>query len=185
MYRTVNRPHWIPAASLLALALLAGCSGGHDEHAAHAPAASGAAPAQTAPAQAEAGIAVRDAWIRLPPAGAPVAGGYMTLHNGGPQDDRLLALRTSVADHVEIHEMRMEDEVMKMRELTDGLPLPVGQDVVLAPGGLHLMFMQPVADLQTLQQAEVTLVFEQAGERTVRFRIGADAGGDGHAHAAH
>ncbi len=171
------------AVTLAAAIALGACSDGQTPHA-HV-AGSDAAPhdAATAPTQ---DIAVTDAWIRVPPAGAPVAGGYLTLRNGTTQDDRLVALRTSVADHVEIHEMRMEGEVMKMRELADGVPLPAGQEVRLEPGGLHLMLMQPVAELQTLTTAEVTLVFEHAGERSVAFRVGAATGEAApHSHAEH
>ncbi len=114
---------------------------------------------------------IEDAWIRVPPAGAPVAGGYMVLHNPGSQDDRLLAVRSPMAERVEIHEMRMDGEVMQMRELPNGLQLAAGHTVTLGPGSTHLMFMQPRAGLAVGNEVEAVLVFEGAGERTVRFQV--------------
>ncbi len=154
-----------------------------------------AAPQQDAHGATEAVSAepvIEDAWIRIPPAGAPVAGGYMVLHNPGSQDDRLLAVRSPMAERVEIHEMRMDGEVMQMRELPNGLQLAAGHTVTLGPGSTHLMFMQPRAGLAVGNEVEAVLVFERAGERTVRFQVRDERGNavprdaaDGHDIAEH
>ncbi len=128
------------------------------------------------------GIAVSDAWSRAMPPGARVAGGFMTIRNGGDQDDRLLSLSSPAAGSVDVHEMREVDGVMQMRPLVDGLVIPAGGEVVLKPGGYHLMFMQPVQPFQEGDTVTATLVFEHAGEQQVEFDVrglGATGPGDG------
>lgn len=95
---------------------------------------------------------------------APVAGGFMTVTNAGADGDRLIAASTDISGRVEIHEMAMVGDVMKMRQLEDGLPIPAGETVELKPGGYHLMFMDLSRSLTDGQTFDVTLVFEKAGE---------------------
>jgi len=138
-----------------------------------------------------ASVVVEDTWIRQPPEAAPVAGGYMVLRNSGAQDDRLIAVRSEVARDVEIHEMVMEGDMMKMREMADGLAVPAGETVMLKPGGFHLMLMEPEAGLVAGKRIPLTLVFERGGEQVVEFdvrEVSADAqeGGEhGHAESQH
>src|SRR5690606_18465483 len=95
-----------------------------------------------APQQALAGTVEVDLpWSREVPAEAPVAGGFLTIHNRGSADDRLVTVRTDAAERVEIHETRREGDMVRMRALPDGLPLPAGDTVELRPGGYHLMFI--------------------------------------------
>nr|WP_314262594.1 copper chaperone PCu(A)C [uncultured Devosia sp.] len=94
---------------------------------------------------------------------APVGGGFLTITNKGAEDDRLVSATSSVAGDTQIHEMAMEGDVMKMRELADGLVIPAGETVTLEPGGFHIMFMklnQPFVEGETVT---VTLTFEKAG----------------------
>lgn len=145
-----------------------------------------APPAAGGAAEATADIAIEDAWVRSPPPGAQVAAGYLVLRNPGSEADRLLAARSPGAERVEIHEVRQEDGMMRMRELADGVPLPPGGEVRLEPGGLHLMLMKPIAGLAEAGTVDVALVFERAGERRVSFEIrrpDGSAAGHEHGHA--
>ena len=103
--------------------------------------------------------------------GAPVSGGYMTIRNTGDSADRLTGGRADFAGKVEVHEMKMDGEVMKMRELEGGLEIPAGGEVTLKPGGLHIMFMQLDEQMKEGEKRPATLVFEQAGEVTVEFEV--------------
>ena len=125
------------------------------------------------------GIHVTEAWSRATPAVAPVAGGFMTLVNEGDPDERLLRVESDIARKVEIHEMRHEDGVMRMRQLADGLAVPAGGKVVLKPGGYHLMFIKPVRALVEGERFEATLVFQRAGRVKVMFDVRA-MGAGGH-----
>ncbi len=101
---------------------------------------------------------------------APVAGGFVTIRNAGAED-RLTGGSAPFASDVQVHEMAMEGEVMKMRPLPDGLPIPAGQEVVLKPGGYHLMFMGLKAPLKQGETVDVTLTFERAGAVTVPLAV--------------
>lgn len=124
-------------------------------------------------------------WSRGIPPAAPVAAGYLSIHNRGSQDDRLVEVRSDAAARVEIHELRHEDGMARMRQLPDGLPLPAGEAVELRPGGYHLMFITPVDGFVAGRTVDATLVFEHAGELAVEFEvrpIGAQAPAEGHDH---
>ncbi|HST44229.1 MAG TPA: copper chaperone PCu(A)C [Luteimonas sp.] len=121
--------------------------------------------------QSVGGLDVALPWARAVPPGAPVAAGYLTIRNRGTHQDRLVSVRTSSAERVEIHAMRMEDGVARMRALADGLPIPPGATVSVAPGGYHLMFITPGTAFTAGGEAQVTLVFAEAGELQVVFEV--------------
>jgi periplasmic copper chaperone A len=102
---------------------------------------------------------------------APVGGGFLTITNTGAEDDRLVSATSPAAGDVQIHEMKMEGDVMKMAQLPDGLPIPAGQTVTLQPGGFHLMFMQLKQALVEGTKLPVTLTFEKAGSIEVELDI--------------
>ena len=105
----------------------------------------------------------------------------MTITNKGTVGDRLVAASSPVAGKVEIHEMTMQDGVMKMREIAGGLPIDAGKTVSLAPGGYHLMLMELKAPLKQGDKVPVTMTFEKAGkvEATLSVQsIGAQAPSD-------
>jgi copper(I)-binding protein len=106
---------------------------------------------------------------RATAAGQAVGGGYFKLVNGGAAD-KLVAARSPAAASVELHSMRMEGDVMRMRQV-DAIELPAGQTVELKPGGLHLMLMGLKAPLKAGDSVPVTLRFEKAGEVTVQLKV--------------
>lgn len=124
-------------------------------------------------------------WSRATPAGAQVAGGYLTINNRGTTAERLVSFSTELAGQPEVHEMTTEGGVMKMRPLTAGLTIPPGATVKLEPGGYHLMLLQLKKPLAAGQRFKATLVFERAGPVDVEFEVramGAGTGGHGGKH---
>ena len=116
---------------------------------------------------------------------APVAGGFLTIENTGTEPDRLVSATSDIAGETQIHEMAMQGDVMKMRQLADGLDIPAGETVVLAPGGFHIMFMGLKQALVEGETITVTLTFEKAGTVDVVLPIeaaAADAPTAEHAH---
>ena len=69
-------------------------------------------------------LELTDLWTRATPPGAPAGGGFMTITNNGDEPDRLIAVSSPVAEIGEVHEMKVEDGVMTMRPLDDGLEIP-------------------------------------------------------------
>ena len=110
--------------------------------------------AQTAP------VTVTGAWARATPPGAAAAAAYVTL--ASPAGDRLVSVSTPAAAEAQVHEMHMEGDVMRMRELPGGLALPPGQAVTLAPGGLHIMLLGLKAPLKQGDTLALHLVFQSA-----------------------
>lgn len=127
--------------------------------------------AAPAAAQTAGGITVDQPFSRATPGGAKVGGGYMTLINKGAADDKLVSAASPAAERVEIHEMKMQGDVMKMAELPGGLPVAAGKTVSLAPGGYHLMLMNLKAPLQAGDKVPVTLTFEKAGKLEVTLSV--------------
>jgi copper(I)-binding protein len=115
-------------------------------------------------------ITVERAWARATPTGAKVAAGYLTMRNGGAED-RLVSATAEIAARVAIHEMRMEDGMMRMRELPDGVSLPAGGTVALAPSGIHLMFVELKRPLKEGESFVGTLCFAGAGTVDVVFEV--------------
>jgi len=110
-------------------------------------------------------------WTRATGERSPTAAGYLTIRNTGTTPDRLVAVETPRASRAEIHEMTMTDGVMRMRAMAGGIPLPPGQEVRLAPGGLHLMLIGPQGAFVQGSMVPVTLVFERAGRVQVELAV--------------
>ncbi len=108
-------------------------------------------------------------WARATAPRQTVGGVYMTLTS--PVDDRLLGASSPVAGRAEVHEMTMDGNVMRMRELPDGLTLPAGHAVALTPGGLHIMLVDLRRPLVAGQEIPVQLRFEHAPPVDVQVRV--------------
>jgi copper(I)-binding protein len=93
-------------------------------------------------------MVVTQAWSRATPSGSKVAGGYLMIQNKGQVADKLLSASTDAAKRLEIHEMAVNDGVMTMRSVENGLMIEPGRTVKFAPGGLHLMFVGLLAPLK-------------------------------------
>lgn len=109
------------------------------------------------PAFAE--VTVSEAWVRGTVAPQRATGAFMQLT--AEKDARLVAAESPAAGVVEIHEMTVENDVMRMRKI-DRLDLPAGQTVELKPGGYHVMLMDLKQDMTADTSVPLTLIFEDA-----------------------
>jgi copper(I)-binding protein len=107
-------------------------------------------------------LELTDMWTRATPPGAPTAAGYLTVTNTGSAPDRLIAVSTPLAARGEVHQMAVTDGVMTMTPV-EGIDIPPGETVTLAPGGLHLMFVGMSESLTAGGVMPVTLTFEVGG----------------------
>ena len=137
------------------------------------------------PAQAEdvtiGGLKISAPWARATPKGASVGGGYMKITNTGTAPDRLVGGSTDICRRFEVHEMKMEGGVMKMRPLADGIEIKPGQTVTLDPSGYHVMLVGLNKQLMQGDHFKATLEFAKAGKIDVDFTvagIGAQTGGN-------
>jgi copper(I)-binding protein len=121
-------------------------------------------------------------WARATPPTAPAGGGYLTITNKGAAADRLVSVKSPAAGAVQVHEMKMEGNVMRMREVEGGLAIAPGATVALAPGGLHLMMMGLKMPLKQGEKVPVTLVFEKAGSIDIELDVMAMGAAPAHEH---
>jgi len=128
-------------------------------------------------------LLISRSWSRATPGGAKTGAGYLTIENKGSAPDRLVAVSGDVAGKIEVHEMAVNNGVMTMRPLEQGLTIEPGKTVTLAPGGYHLMMMDLKSPLKQGDKVPLTLEFEKAGKVAVTLDVqpvGAKApGGDG------
>jgi len=122
--------------------------------------ATAAALSVAAPALAQ--VTVTDPWIRGTVPGQMATGAFMQLKSA--KDAKLVEASSPVAGVVEIHEMKLENNVMRMRA-TPGLDLPAGRTVELKPGGYHVMLMDLKQQMKEGDVVPVTLVVDSAGKR--------------------
>jgi copper(I)-binding protein len=140
--------------------------------------------ALTSAAWAQTTVKVEDAWVRGTVAQQQATGAFMRLT--ASQNARLVEASSPVAGVTEVHEMAMDNDVMRMRQI-QGLPLAAGQTVELKPGGFHVMLMDLKQTLQAGQNVPITLVFEDANQNRFTQQIQAPvrALGAGHGHGGH
>lgn len=146
--------------------------------------ASGLAQAQTA-----APVTVDGAWVRASVQGQKATGAFMRLT--ASEATRLVGAASPAAGVTEVHEMKMEGDVMKMRAIP-ALELPAGKTVELKPGGYHVMLLDLKAPLAKDTAVPLTLVFQDAkgAESTLNLSVpvattppgGGAAAGHGHGH---
>ncbi|WP_137129000.1 copper chaperone PCu(A)C [Rhizobium sp. FY34] len=108
--------------------------------------------------------------------GAKVGGGYLKLVNTGSSDDRLVSATAERAGSVELHEMKIDNGVMIMRALENGVAIPAGATVELKPGSYHVMFMKVTQPFKEGEMVKAKLQFEKAGAVDVEFMVGPAAG---------
>ena len=114
-------------------------------------------------------VEVKDPWVRAAVPGQMATGAFMkiTAKDGA----RLVAASSPVAGVTEVHEMKMEGNIMKMRALEAGLELPAGKTVELKPGGYHVMLMDLKGPLAKDSTVPLTLVFKDAKGAESRIEL--------------
>jgi copper(I)-binding protein len=125
-----------------------------------------------APVIALAQVAVKDPWIRATVPEQKSTGAFMQLTS--PSGTRLVEVRSTAAKVVEIHEMAMDSNVMKMRAVT-GVDLPAGKAVELKPGGYHVMLLDLKAQIKDGDSVPITLVFEGKDKKRETVEVKAAA----------
>ena len=114
------------------------------------------------------GVAIMDSWVRANAPGQSVGAAYMTLLSA--QDSTMVKVESDIAGSVEIHSMKMEDGVMKMRMLEE-LPLNAGIQEKLAPGGFHLMLFDLKKPLAVGENVNLTLSFKDTAGKITQQQV--------------
>jgi copper(I)-binding protein len=123
-------------------------------------------------------VVVEKAWARATPKMAVTGGGYLTVTNHGPGEDRLLEVTSPVAEKIQFHAMAIDNGVAKMTRLLT-IELHPGVPVVFKPGGIHMMLLGLNHQLKEGETVPLTLTFEKAEAIEVDARVlGFGATGD-------
>jgi copper(I)-binding protein len=114
-------------------------------------------------------VNVTNAWIRALPAHLP-AGGYFTLKNLGGSEVSLTGASSPACGMLMLHKSSDASGMSSMSDV-ESIPVPAGGTVMFAPGGYHLMCMEPAAALKPGAKALVTLVFSDGTKTTTMFAV--------------
>ena len=116
-------------------------------------------------------VTVTDAWARATVTGQKATGAFMTIT--AKDSAKLVGVSSPVAGVAEIHEMKMDKDVMRMAALPNGLDLPAGKAVALKPGGFHVMLMDLKAPLAKDSTVPLTLTLQDAKgvKSTVELKV--------------
>ena len=117
------------------------------------------------------GLIISDAWIKETSPNHPVTGGYLAITNTNNSEDRLLSVSSVFSKRSEVHQITVENDVMTMGAVKDGILIEAGQTTHLKPGGYHLMFMRLDRQMKPQDVHEVMLVFEKAGAVTISMTV--------------
>ena len=115
-------------------------------------------------------LEIRDPWIKNLPPLVPVRAGYMTIHNPQSKAVSIVSLRSDAFASIEIHQTIEQDGMMRM-EPVPNLRIEANTGVQLAPGGLHLMMMNPSEPTQPGDQLEIVIVLDDGSEQRVEMRV--------------
>ena len=121
---------------------------------------------------AMADLTVKEPWVRATVPQQTATGAFMQIT--APKAARLIEARSPVAGVVQIHEMSMDNNVMRMREVS-GIDLPAGKAVELKPGGYHVMLLDLKAPIAEGQVVPLTLVVEHADKKRENVEVKATA----------
>ncbi|ARQ74773.1 transporter [Pseudomonas fragi] len=102
---------------------------------------------------------VDDAWVRATVAGQPSTGAFM--HITSSTDSKLVEVRSPVARTVQIHESKMQNDVMSMQPVA-AVVLPAGKSVAIEPEGYHVMLIDLVNQVKAGDQVPLTLIVEDS-----------------------
>ena len=114
----------------------------------------------------DSGLELEDPWARPSPTGATTAAFFLTIDNQTDVDETLVSASTDACRVTELHLSKMTDGVMRMELQADGIPIPASETVTLAPGGLHIMCIDRIADFADGEELDVTLEFMDADGST-------------------
>ncbi len=130
-------------------------------------------------------LVIQNVWIKENPFNHLMTAGYLTIHNTSNSDTKLIAVSSSIAERIEIHQMSMDNDIMKMRPLKDGLIIPANDITYLKPGDFHLMFFGLKKQMNPEETHLINLTFHNLGTVVVHALVKPSENGEGLSHEKH
>ena len=122
------------------------------------------------PTSAYAELEISEAWIKNLPPPVPVRTGYMTIYNPQSRALSIVEIHSDSFASVEIHKTLMQDGMMRMEQVV-ALKIAAGETVQLAPGGLHLMMMQPVQPTRPGEIHRITIEYDDGSTQELEMTV--------------
>ena len=117
------------------------------------------------------GLIISNLWIKEPIGNHSMTSGYLKIKNTNAYDERLIAITSNIAKKSEIHEMIIDNDIMKMNVLNDGLKIPANSTVHLKPGSYHIMFMKLQKKIKIMSTHKINLNFEKSGQLNIDVSV--------------
>ena len=156
----INKLLFLKIVLFCSLALLWGCTKGHDGHSMHS----------SMSASADNKIHVKEAWIRAVPPSSKMSAAYMVIMNHGENDDQLISVKTELSQVAEIHNVVKKDGMMKMLPVPF-VDIPSGGDKKLKPGSYHIMLIKLNRIPKKGYKYDLILHFKRAGTVKVNAEV--------------
>ena len=117
------------------------------------------------------GLVISDFWIKATIGKHNMTSGYLTIENTSNIDERLVLLTSEISKKIQLHNIVVKNDIMKMKNLTDGVVIKANSKVSFKPGSYHIMFMKLQKPLIVMNQYQVTLKFENSGSVIVEMPV--------------
>jgi hypothetical protein len=129
--------------------------------------------APSVPSAVHGALEIHKPWARSSSHRLPnnTAGAFLAITNRGPDDDRLVAASSPLAECIELHGIKVVGADIDMRPLANGVAVPAGNTTTLKPRGYHLLLLGVKAPLAKGSALPVALTFEKAGAVAVEFAV--------------
>ena len=117
------------------------------------------------------GLVISDFWIKSTIGNHKITSGYLTIKNTSNIDERLVSLTSEISKKTQLHDMFVENDIMKMKNLTDGIVIKAKSKVTFKPGSYHIMFMKLQKPLIVMNTYKVIIKFENSGSVILKMPV--------------
>ena len=128
------------------------------------------------------GLVISDLWIREPIGNSSTTSGYMTIKNTNINDDTLISISSDFSEQAQIHSMKIENNIMKMERLINGLLIRSGQTIYLKPGSNHIMFLNLKKSFNMTFNYNIYLNFRERGIINLNTKVFKNINNSRHKH---
>jgi periplasmic copper chaperone A len=117
------------------------------------------------------GLQISDFWIKPPIGNHKMTSGYLTIENTNNIDERLVSLTSKISKKTQLHDMVVQNDIMIMKNLLDGVVIKANSKVSFRPGSYHIMFMKLTKPLKVMNKYQVTLRFKNSGYVIIKMPV--------------
>ena len=117
------------------------------------------------------GILISDFWIKAAIGNQKMTSGYLTIENTNNIDERLLSLTSEISKKTQLHDMVVQNDIMKMKKLEDGVVIKANSRVSFSPGSYHIMFMKLKKPIIVMNKYQVILRFKNSGSVIIKMPV--------------